>query len=755
LLLLCAAYALLLLYAGTFYGALDWQGALLLHLLQAGGAVGAAVHLWRHPAAAAARWGKALPTAAGALLLWTALSPWMAPAARFTWEGILGLSGGIGWALLAAATLRNSANRRHAALFATLALATTALWSYAAYRNGTTVRPALPLGHHNFLASVLVMLLGPATALALPGRGSPPDNSSRAAAFTRWTARASALLALMALAGTSSLSGASGGATGIATGLLLWWRFLRPPRRPPARLAAAPLALLILTALVLLLTPGGARIYSRAGALLSGRALADTSVRNRIDYSHGALAGVFTERPWRGFGPGSVALRFPLYRVQRNEPEEIGKVVTQLHATPSHLLFESGLVGGALTLWLLLALALRSGRRLRHEAAQPATPRPPNGGAPPRTHPDLQLRLAAAAALAACLVAALGDFQLHIAAIPATIALLIGLLFGGAAPAPAASSGASLAASSAPSRATSPAPATPIRCLGLLLLLTAVAAAIRLIPIDRAHRHWDLALDTLDTQQPLKAAGHLHAAIALDPAFGFYQECMADLLQETAAAAAPGAPPSPLPYLLEAAATTPFAPLFAARAGTALLDAGEPAAALPWLRIATALEVASPLTWYHLGRAQIASGEKRAGLRSWAHALALEPALQSAAAFADPSAPNAAQGARLISRLARRGGAPAPTPPSRPWRANAYLETSHDADPWRSTAAFLFRRHGLPGTALGIPLDLRTLPLPQLTAADSSAAPLLHQLLPILPNRAIDWLCRHPGPLPAITTTPP
>lgn len=660
--LLTVLYAFLLCGAGTFYGMLDWRQAALLHLLQWSGALGGAWLLWNRPLVDR-RWGRAAILAASGLILWVMAAPLHVPQPRFAWPALLALPGACGWALIAAEILALPRNCRWAGRASAFLVLVLALWSYWAFRAGVTVRPSLPLGHHNFLAGTLVALLGPSVALL----------------FTRRTAdRAlggcSLVLGVMTLAGTSSLSGAAGAMGATLAGGLLWWRQKRRRRHHPGAFLAV-FSALACVGLLIFLTPGGARIFNRAQAVLSGANESDTSLRNRIDYSRGALRGLVAERPFQGFGTGSVAVRFPLYRVQRNEPEEVGKIVTQLHCTPTHLLFEQGAIGASLALLLALLLLHRAwAAGQRDETAWPR-------------------RAGALVGLVAYLVASLGDYQMHVAALPATLGWLLGMALG-AQPPPAAQARARFAP----------------RLLALLLVGSAGAAGWRQLSIDRAHRAWDLARFQTD---PVLAEPLLRRALALDPAFAFYQQTLAELLPPSAQAAE-----QILILRLNAAEQLPHAPLLAARAGKVLLEANRAREARDWLRLAVALEQASPIPWFFLGCAEEALGHEEEAIAAWGQALRLEPSLRQAHHFSDPERRD------LLARLAEcLDGSPAlpPPPPTRP-PVSAMLHVSHDEDPWRSTAAFVYRRQGRPGTDLEVPLGPKSLlgDPPPLLATDAA-----------------------------------
>ncbi len=714
-----AGFGYLVLHGGTFYGVLGWEETAFLHLLQWIGAWAGAVLLWRN-GALRRRLGRAVPSLAAACVLWVALAGSRSVAPRAALPALLALPGALGWGVVACATLRE----RCAALMTARASAgmvlVLAIWSFIAYRQGITVRPALPLGHHNFLAGSLILLLGPAAALCWVG------GKRR---FDRVLGGAALVVGLMTLAGTSSLSGAFGaaGAAGIAT---LAVHFGRRHTDRQTRLWRWPVLGALALALIAF-TPGGARIFDRAVAVATGGA--DLSLRNRVDYTTGALAALFDERPMRGFGAGSVALLFPRYRVQRWEPDEVGKVVTQLHCTPSHLLFEIGSPGLVLALSLAGWIWARAWRGLSRD---------PGGG-------ERALRLGACAGLGGYALAALGDYQLHLAAIDALLALAVGLALG------AGRSDGTRPPSTPPGRAPAAAegvadPRVAARVAALVLAGCATLGWVRLLPIDRAHRAWDRALDaTLEPSDLDAAARHARRAAELDPALGFYQQGLADLLQRQGS----NVSLDELARLRQdAARAQPHAPTFAARAGEAWLAAGRAAEALPWLRLAVALDQASPLTWFHLARSAEALGDRARALDHWAHALALEPALQGAELFFDPEK-------RALARcLALRLYAPDQVAgieqldPPAPWRPQALLRTTIDDDRWRSTAAFVFRRRGLPGAALELPLSLGP---PFGGGMVAEGAELQRAAaLPALPSRAVELLERRRWELPRRQSAP-
>ncbi len=350
----------LLLYAGTFYGAVDWKGATSLHLLQfVGACAGAWVLISRNDASEAIGRGPIL--AGAALLLWVCAAPVHAFAARFALPSSLALPGALGWALLGVALLRSERSRIEAARGCVVATITICVWSYVVYRQGITVRPSLPLGHHNFLAGSLVMLMGPAAALTLARGSGLADRVCGVSAIAA---------GLMTLAGTSSLSGAIGAVVGTLALVVLWMRYGEGERRWRSGWRCSIGVALAVGALVLL-TPGGMRVVHRVESI--ALAEGDRSLRNRFDYAQGALSGLFDERPVLGYGPGAVPAVFPLYRVQRNEADEVGKVVTQLHGTPAHLLFELGVGGATIVLGLLATLFRRAPIGFRGAAGRDRT----------------------------------------------------------------------------------------------------------------------------------------------------------------------------------------------------------------------------------------------------------------------------------------------------------------------------------------------------------------------------------------------
>ncbi|MDP6763709.1 MAG: tetratricopeptide repeat protein, partial [Planctomycetota bacterium] len=631
---------------GSFHGVIRWPAAWSLHALQLVGAIAGGALLLLDPSLRR-RVGAEVMGWTVALLVLVAIAPLHADHPRFARPALLAVPGAVGWALCAMSLLRGSpVRRRWAARYLAAAGLGLSIWAYLQFRAGVTVRPSLPLGHHNFLAGTLLLLLGPTLATLFTARR----------AISRLALGAAALGMISTLAGTSSL-GAALGLVGGATVAI----HVIGPRRVVSRMRRSggdPLVVAVLSVFVVvgvtILVPGGPRIASRVATIVSGGA--DTSLRNRADYANGALRGLVTEQPVLGFGIGATPLRFPLHRIQRRETEEVGKIVTQLHSTPVHLAYETGVAGLVIAVGLVLALARRSAAVRSPEA------------------------VGALAALGAYAVSSLGDFQLHVASIPATIALVLGLALGDVAAAPHRD------------------PRGLGRALGIALPLLGLLGAALLVPVDRAHRLWDRSLDLEDVSAAAQAC---EEAVALDPAFGFYQQQLALLLRERG-----GEGQRTVELFRDAARRLPTSPLSASLAGEALLADGRAEESLPHLRLAASLDLGSPLPWFFLGEALKATGDAGAALEIHERAIRTDPRLCGALAYRtadfDEARLDLARRFGLPPELAQRAGDPPASTRALP--ANAWLRTLIDEDPWRSRSAFVFRRRGKEATTLAVPV---------------------------------------------------
>lgn len=300
--------------AGAFTGALAALVILLLLVWQGGGGLGR-----ERPAVTLL-----------ALLALLALASYLlspvrdggAPRAAL-WLGLAALP----W--LIAALWREAAARRPALAGLDLLVLSAALWALVSLGLTGSARTTMPLGHHNLLAVWLVVML-PFSAVAAIEEGGRRRVLALAALFA----------GLAALFATRSLSGL----LALAVEAALAFAFF--PRLRWALTAGAGLALAAMAPRLLALASGG-----------------DPSVAARRVYWEAGWRGIL-ERPWLGWGPGSVPLTIGLHLEPvpgLNPPSE---VVGELHNLPLELAYELGLPALALILVLAGFLVLRSRRGL-------------------------------------------------------------------------------------------------------------------------------------------------------------------------------------------------------------------------------------------------------------------------------------------------------------------------------------------------------------------------------------------------------
>ncbi len=262
-------------------------------------------------------------------------------------------------------------------------------------------RAALPIGHHNQLALVLVAILPPAVLGAW--RTAGPD---------RRRLRQGAVLFVGAvlvwtLAATGSMSGLAALVVQAvaAAGWILW--------RSRGRRLLVPLAALLALAAGLALATAwaGSRLdvpgpLGRLGAVLR---LEDPSLLARRTYAEAAASG-FADRPLLGWGPGSTSWTLANHWRPAPGVHPPGEVVTDAHSLLAQAPYELGIAASV----LLLLLAGRYGRVRLGELSDPRV-----------RDPDL---LAAAllglAGAAVCL--AFGVFAV-VTAVPAVLILNLGL----------------------------------------------------------------------------------------------------------------------------------------------------------------------------------------------------------------------------------------------------------------------------------------------------------------------------------------
>ncbi|RMH17239.1 MAG: O-antigen ligase domain-containing protein [Acidobacteria bacterium] len=362
--------ALLLLAAGGWWGtfpagagawaAIAAQASIVAFALLGAGA-------WRDPL----RLGRGAPLLYAALAVALVASYRASPVARAGHVGLLLLPA---FLLLPAAVARcwSSPRRRRLGVAGVAAVvAAVAAWSLIAWMIVGGERPALPLGHHNLLATWLVALLPLAwTAGARPGAG-------RALAATATAAAVAAVLLSRSLAGAVAL-------------LVVAILSLRALRRGPHRIAA-------LVLLALFAAPSLPRLMRMAAA-------EDASTGARLAYAEAAVQGV-SARPLLGWGPGAAAWTGGRFLGPRPGVLPAGDVASHFHSLPLDLGYELGVAGALLVLAIAGLFVLRR-RRARQRARG--------------------LRRGALLGLLGLAVAALGGLPLAVIALPVAAAVLAG-----------------------------------------------------------------------------------------------------------------------------------------------------------------------------------------------------------------------------------------------------------------------------------------------------------------------------------------
>jgi len=216
----------------------------------------------------------------------------------------------------------------------------------------TSLRNWQPLGHQNYVAGYLVLVLPLLVALALHDRGG-----------RRWLWGVGTLLGLLDLYTTSSRAGwlalVAMGLVGLAVALVY-----SPLRRPwllgMGAIAAGASLLVILSNSRLRLVLGNLARGDLAGGELSYR-LVTNAVGWHMGRSH----------PFTGLGPGSVPLVYQRYRPLWAGRE--AELQFQLHSTPAQLWGELGLGGIGVPLALALGLAILVFRWVRVDGRRTAS----------------------------------------------------------------------------------------------------------------------------------------------------------------------------------------------------------------------------------------------------------------------------------------------------------------------------------------------------------------------------------------------
>lgn len=374
-----------------------WPWILLLHVA------------WLAPLAALAleltqreRWSLPGPTclvglallAVGTLVA-AAASPYAAASLPRAWPTVAGVAAFLwlhAWlGPVDAASARRALLRHGLAGFATLlTLASLVGWAGQAGEFSWAVRNDFPFGHSIQLAGALLLLLPWTLVAAWTGAGL---------ARVTWLA-VTAVGGLMLLV-TSSRSAVL--AAGVAATLVAAWtvRRARWSRRAKLGLALAALAFLFTA----VLANPRLRELVRHGAWSD--VARESNTQRAAMIQAGGLMGA--DRPWTGWGPGTVPLAYPDVR-----PRLDGGVdnVLQLHNTPAQFWAILGLPGAAALLLLTFA-TLRRLVQLWREPSLDAT------------------TLAAAAGVGSYGLFALTDYQLNLPALNALLVINATLLFSG------------------------------------------------------------------------------------------------------------------------------------------------------------------------------------------------------------------------------------------------------------------------------------------------------------------------------------
>lgn len=359
--------ALLLLsasWSGTFQAPLSSIGVAMGHGALFGVAL-LGLPRWRDPLGMG-RFGNGLLLAAIGL---SALSWWSSPVPRAGTLGMLLLPAFLLVPAAVAICWRDPAHRRQGvtALYV-VAIVITVLAGWRWYTLGSD-RPALPLGHHNLLATFLVGL-APITLLALRERG-----------VVRLVGLAAFGLSIATVLATRSL----GGGLALAVSVAIATFANRRLRLWGIAIAIASVALLV----------------PRLGDVVSG---GDPSTDARWGYVRAGIAGM-AARPVLGWGPGAAAWTLAEHLAPEAGVHPPGETVADVHDLPVQLAYELGLAG--LLAWgLVIACFLRRRRRA------------PVG--------DEDLRHAALLGLLALALAGLAGLPLTVTALPVLAAILAG-----------------------------------------------------------------------------------------------------------------------------------------------------------------------------------------------------------------------------------------------------------------------------------------------------------------------------------------
>jgi O-antigen ligase len=433
------------------------------------------------------------------------------PARRLGARGLAAAVAGLAaWSLAAAPELA-AGGAPPAPLPAAAAGGAGTIAPFAPLAPGAVVAALAPLGHHTLLAVWIATLL-PLGLLVCRER-----TAWRWLGLTAGLAGAAAIVAGRSLAGGVALAGE---ALLAAVWLARRGRGTAPGRplagRPARRLAAG--LLLLALALVVAQTP---RLLRVAG-------WNDPSAQARWIYLRAAWEG-WRERPWLGWGPGSVAWTDAWFLAPRPGLNPWGEAVGELHSLPAHLAYEIGSLG---LLGTLGTAALFARRRWSERCAAS----------------DPLWLAAGGLGLAGAALAWLATAALAVPALPWALA---------AAAAAALAGGVSPIRPGAPRRLPSPAERTPNRRAFRerleggsrspfsphpLLWVYGLAAAAALVAPQMARWHYDRAVGAGQSGRRVEAVAELAAAIRLDPSFPLYRSRLALLAGSGAGTSRPGVP---------------------------------------------------------------------------------------------------------------------------------------------------------------------------------------------------------------------
>ena len=439
-----------------------------------------------------------------------------------------------------------------------------ALLGLVSYSAGWTPRVAAPLGHHNYMAGFLLLHLPLTAAAAVAARSLP----ARFFWYAATAAQALAIVLTGSLAGVLVLAGLGF----VALVSRLGFRKSLSPQSTihnPKWQLVALLALVALAAVVFLWSrsPVVEGLRGRVAAIVAERRDPSLSLENRVRHLRAGL-GMTAARPLVGWGLGATPFAASLHREQTPGLSPSGEVLPQLHSLPANLLAETGVLGLAIVLLLVLAT----------------------------------LRVAtgpAATALCAYLIFSLGDYQLDLPAILFPLAIVAGFSVATGLPA---------------RQEIEPTPLPRWLAMGGLFLLSLTGAAL-LGRSSVAHYFYQRG-------DPAQAA-------QWDARCGFYAfraGGLADQQTEANQTEANNAARRARRLYLDAATQMPNLIPLATQAGSSLVQAGRYSDALPWLERAAALDYYFTLAHFHLGRARLRTGDRAGAIEAFSTALLVQPA---------------------------------------------------------------------------------------------------------------------------------